>query len=160
MFNRLKWNNNLIEQCQETFRFGLKSFCCQLLKLLYIFPIKNNRIIFESYSGKGYSCNPKYVHAAITSKYPGVFETIWAMDHPTPDLAGPVCLKKNRIKYCYYMLTSKVVVTNMGYNIFFPCRKNQLKINTWHGGGAYKKMGVDIASSKIEQLQFVQSGKK
>lgn len=34
-----------------------KKFLC----IFFVFPIKNNRIFFSAYSGRQYSCNPKYM---------------------------------------------------------------------------------------------------
>lgn len=144
----------------ETLQYNIKLLCCLLLKILYIFPIKNNRIIFESYSGKSYSCNPKYIYKAISKKYPEEHEAIWVINKKTSDLNHTVCVKRNSLKYCYYMLTSKVIVVNWGVNAFLPYRKNQLVINTWHGGGAYKKMGTDVTLSQIEKKRILQDGKK
>ena len=37
-------------------------------------------------------------------------------------------------------MTSRVIVSNGSYAPWFPFRKQQYFINTWHGGGAYKKI--------------------
>jgi CDP-glycerol glycerophosphotransferase len=40
------------------------------------------------------------------------------------------------------MLTSKIIISNqLLFPSFIPLRKQQVFINTWHGGGAYKKVG-------------------
>ncbi|MEH2928313.1 CDP-glycerol glycerophosphotransferase family protein [Candidatus Ventrimonas sp. KK005] len=131
-------------------QYYIKLFCCFILKFLYILPMKNNRIIFEAYSGKSYCCNPKYIYKAISKKFPATFEIIWVMNQKCPDLNDTICVKRNTVRYCYYMLTSKVIITNIGFNAFIPYRNKQLKINTWHGGGAYKKIGIDINASRTE----------
>jgi CDP-glycerol glycerophosphotransferase len=39
------------------------------------------------------------------------------------------------------MLTSKVIISNNPFPSYIPLRKQQVFINTWHGGGAYKTVG-------------------
>ena len=36
-----------------------------------------------------------------------------------------------------------MIITNGSYAPWFPFRKKQYLINTWHGGGAYKKIEND-----------------
>lgn len=152
--------NHSINQWKESSLYLSKAICRQLLKTLYIFPVKNNRILFEAYSGKGYVCNPKYIYECINQKFPGKFEMIWVFEQPDSIFDGKVCIKRNLIQYCYLMLTSKVIITNMGFNAFLPFRKKQLKFNTWHGGGAYKRMGLDMPCSETEQRKTIQNGKE
>jgi CDP-glycerol glycerophosphotransferase len=44
------------------------------------------------------------------------------------------------IKYFYLMMTVKYIITNHAIEPFFPFRRNQKVIYTWHGGGAYKRV--------------------
>jgi CDP-glycerol glycerophosphotransferase len=43
------------------------------------------------------------------------------------------------IKNLFFLLTSKVIISNVGFPALIPYRKKQILINTWHGGGAYKQ---------------------
>lgn len=40
-------------------------------------------------------------------------------------------------------MTSKFIIVNTDIPAFLPLRKKQVLINTWHGGGAYKKFALD-----------------
>lgn len=100
--------------------------------------------MFTAYSGKQMSCNPKYIYEYINATDCNL-ETVWAFDSPENYLLGEKTIKvryKN-IKYLYYVLTSKIIVENFESWSVLPIRKNQIVINTWHGGGAYKKVGID-----------------
>lgn len=55
-----------------------KKFLC----IFFVFPIKNNRIFFSAYSGRQYSCNPKYISDWIEQNYKDEFEIIWAFNEP------------------------------------------------------------------------------
>ncbi len=42
--------------------------------------------------------------------------------------------------YYFYLITSKYVITNIELSSFIPKKKNAVWINTWHGGGAFKRV--------------------
>ena len=114
---------------------------------LRLLPIKKNRILFTGLTGGRvyeYSCNPKYLYEYMRDHYPGAYEYVWAVSEKKPY----AFLKEEGVKLVRHftpasfpmLLTAKVVVTNGSYAPWFPFRKKQYVINTWHGGGAYKKV--------------------
>lgn len=50
-----------------------------LMKVFCVFPVKKNRLLFESYKGKAYSCNPKYICEYLLHIFPEHFEIIWVL---------------------------------------------------------------------------------
>lgn len=121
-----------------------------LLKTLYVFPIKKSKVIFSSYEGKQFSCNPKYLFIELIKRKPNI-NCVYEfnnLQHVPSELAGKALLvRHNSLRYFYHMLTAKVIITNSGITAKIPIRKEQCVINTWHGGGAYKKGGKDINES-------------
>lgn len=116
-----------------------------VLKIFFLFPIKERRIIFSSYSGKNYSCNPKYIFEYMAEECSADIEYIWAFNDPEKYRFEDDNVKKVRfksLKYLYYALTAKVVVDNVESWSILPKRRGQYVINTWHGGGAYKGVGL------------------
>lgn len=120
-------------------RFLLKAFCAV--------PLKKNRIYFSSNLGQSISCNPFYIYKYMKKQYPNEFEFIWEYRNR---LAGDECktVKPSTLKSLYYLMTSKVIISNDGLGSYIPKRKQQLFINTWHGGGAYKKSGVNFITDQ------------
>lgn len=111
--------------------------------LFWIFPIKKNRIIFTAYKGAQFSCNPKYIFIELYNKHKDDFEFVWCLNDASQLPAkyrNIKIIKYKSLKYIYYQLTSNVVILNHANPVYIPLRKSQLKINTWHGGGAYKKV--------------------
>lgn len=110
------------------------------LHLFWIFPIKKNRIIFSCYKGSQYSCSPKYVYLALRKEYGNKFEYIWVLNKYNSDitLSKVKFVKFLSLKYFFYICTCGVYINNVFFEPYIPKRKNQLLINTWHGGGAYK----------------------
>lgn len=118
------------------------NICNILLHLFYIFPIKKNRILFISYFGRKYSCNPRYISEYLEKNYPEKFEIIWMFRNPNnfrelEDRGIKIC-KYRSIQYYFYRLTAGIVVHNSLIGAEAPIRKKQMYIQTWHGSGAYK----------------------
>ena len=119
-----------------------------LLHVFFIFPIHDNRIMFSSYNrGIGYTCNPKYICEYLKQHYPGEYDLIWAYSNPENwQIPGTRSVKLHSGKWLYYLLTSKIVIYNRNPESYLPKRHGQLVINTWHAGGAYKKVGFENAT--------------
>lgn len=115
-----------------------------ILRSFYFLHVKDNRILFSSFVGKSYNCSPKYIYKYLQSEYGGKFEYVWCVNdcRIIDDTSPHLCVKYLSIKYIYYLLTSKVIISNQPIEPFLPKRKSQLFINTTHGGGAYKKGGI------------------
>lgn len=115
-----------------------------LLKLLWIMPVNKKRVVFSSYGGRSYSCNPKYIFDFMNQKCLDV-EYIWVLNKSVnlPDVKARVIkVNNNSFKHIYYSLTAGVYITNDGISSMIPFRSKQLVINTWHGGGIYKSSGL------------------
>ena len=119
----------------------LRSF----LKLLSIGHFHKKRIVFFSYFGAQYSCNPKYISEYMQERHPD-FEIIWAFKSPQNfSYLHDKGIKTVKYLHPYFLhvcLTSKFIVTNSEIPAWFPIMKRQVYINTWHGGGAYKRVGA------------------
>lgn len=112
-----------------------------------LLPVKKNRILFTGLTGGNtydYSCNPKYLYEYLRDHYPGQFEYVWAVADKAKysflEEEGVKLVKHFTVSSFPMLLSSSVIVTNGSYTPWFPFRKRQYVINTWHGGGAYKKI--------------------
>ena len=125
--------------------FAIKRCIRGILRLMRVFPVKHNRVVFISYEGQRYACNPKYVSEYLQCAYPGEWEIIWVLDHPEqyPELKeqGIRVVKNDSPAFMKAVMTAGAIVSNNGLAMYFPpLRKNQCMVNTWHGGGAYKRV--------------------
>ena len=121
--------------------------CRILLRGVYIIPVKKNRIYLSADRGSGIRCNPLYIYSYMRNQFPGIYEYIWQYDGIS-EKKDTVYVKPGSLKDIYYMLTSRILISNDGFGSFLPKRKSQTFINTWHGGGAYKKSGVDFITDQ------------
>lgn len=141
----------LIWIIKELIKFAAIRILSILVRVLYIFPIKKNRIILHSFNGKQYSCNPRAISEYISANYPGCYEIIWAFNEPEKfcflEKEGIKIVNYHSFKRVFYEATSSISINNCGSYSWIPLRKGQFHINTWHAGGAYKKLQDDVFAS-------------
>lgn len=117
------------------------------LRPLGIGRLRRNRVVFYSYFGSQYSCNPKYLSEYLEQHHPEC-ELMWAFNNPE-DFAflrerGVELVRMNTPEFVRACLTARYIVTNSELPAWLPVTKRQTIINTWHGGGAYKRVGADF----------------
>lgn len=131
----------------EVFRYCKKIITRIVLFPLKVLPVRKHRVLLINDMSPHYTDNLKYIGEEIRRRNKGV-ELIYAgyslkcVDSLKEKQIKPVQL--NSIKYFIYGMTSKILVTNSGGISYLPLNRNQYVLNTWHGGGAYKKMGIDM----------------
>ncbi|MDE6759066.1 MAG: CDP-glycerol glycerophosphotransferase family protein [Lachnospiraceae bacterium] len=115
-----------------------------------ILPVKKSRILFTGLTGGNgydYSCNPKYIFEYLQNTCPDQFEYVWTVNdkerYSFLKEEGVKIVKHFTVSSFLMLLTSKVIITNGSYVPWFPFRRKQYVINTWHGGGAYKKVEIE-----------------
>lgn len=118
--------------------------------IYFLFPVKK-KILFCSYDGKGISCSPLYFNRYLIENNLTDAKFIWAVNSPE-NVKIPVeisanieIVKTGTLKYLYECHTSSIVIFNSGLKSgsLIAKRKSQVFVNTWHGGGAFKKVGLD-----------------
>ncbi|MFT4412581.1 CDP-glycerol glycerophosphotransferase family protein [Fredinandcohnia humi] len=140
----------------------IKKYTCLLIIIIFnCFPIKNNKIIFFSYYGSQYGCNPKYISEFILRNCPPeTFELVWAFTDVKSKnhIEGVRKVKIMSLKYFYELCTSKVVITNFRMSDLFIKRKDQFYIQTWHSSLRLKQIEKDAETSLPQQ--YVEMAKK
>lgn len=135
----------------------------QILKILSLGPLHRNRIVFFSYHGKQYSCNPKYISEYITEHHLP-FEIIWGFERPSDFFylkqQGIFVTKYLSLPFLRICLTSRYIITNSEIPSWFPVTKKQTLINTWHGGGAYKRVGDAYKKETKEKQKRAELSRK
>ena len=146
----IKRNLNLL---RKTAASGVIRLCLEPLKLL---PVKKNRVLFSSYMEKQYSCSPRYISRELKRLAGDKVEIGWAFRHPEDfrflEKEGIRVMGTKTWEFIKFALTSRVVVTNTYYKPSLPRRKRQFFIQTWHGSGAYKKVGRHVDMPLIERI--------
>lgn len=132
----------------ELIRYAKKLAVRACLMPIKLVPVKKNRVMLVNNLSHKYAGNPKFVCEGLERLYPGKFDIVVSLNDPLAythlKKRGIKVVKLNSPAYFFYGLTSKVFLTNSGGFSYLPIRKCQYVINTWHGGGAYKKCGTDM----------------
>lgn len=111
-----------------------------MLHVFLLFPISQEKILFFPANGH-YYCNLKYIDEKMREKKLP-FKEIW-VDKIQDDMSYSKKIKRctrYSLAFLYHFFTAKVVLFNDGLPSWLFKRSGQVFINTWHGGGAYKKI--------------------
>lgn len=132
-----------------------------IIYLFNLFPIKSNKIMFFSYYGSQYGCNPKYITEYILQNYSeDTFDLVWAFNDikSKEHLTGFRKVKTMSLKYFYELCTSKIIITNFRTTDLFVKRKKQYYIQTWHSSLRLKQIEKD--AEKSLPAHYVQMAKR
>ena len=138
--------------------YFVKSLIRFFLHILWILPVKKNKVFFSSFKGTAITCNPYYIFKEL-AKYEQDLNFIWCCNS---DESKKVIenkkvkfVKFNSFSYLINLANCKILINNAAFPSWFPFRmKKQIVINTWHGGGAYKRVAVsEIASKEIQKRE-------
>lgn len=135
----------------------LKSLLSNVLKVFWIFPLNNHKIVFRSSQGEKYNCNPKYITEYIETYNRDEFQLVWLFNNPAnyeylKEKGITVC-KTNTLASLYHLCTARFLIDNHGVQSYLPIRNSQITINTWHGGGSYKRGRKNKTEHQIQYLK-------
>ncbi|HJA91155.1 MAG TPA: CDP-glycerol glycerophosphotransferase family protein, partial [Candidatus Jeotgalibaca merdavium] len=94
--------------------------------------IKDNLVVFESFQGKAYSDNPKYIYEYML-KNKSNYKFVWVMNEPSRIPGNPRTVKRFSLKYYYYLARAKYIVSNVRMPNKYIKRNEQSYLQTWHG---------------------------
>ena len=107
-------------------------------------PMKKNWICFESFLGKQYADSCKYIYEYLLKNYKKDYKFIWIINDDNVKIPGnPTRVHRFSLKYFYYMTRSKYWVNNMRQPKWYPKRKGNVFLETWHGT-PLKKLVFDM----------------
>jgi len=107
------------------------------LKFLYkhIFrklPRKDNLVFFESFLGKNYSDNPKYIYEYLDAHYPE-YKTVWSFNEKTTIPGKAKQVQRFSLRYFYTLARAKYWISNSRMPIYLQKREGGVYLQTWHG---------------------------
>jgi CDP-glycerol glycerophosphotransferase len=119
-------------------------FLIRIIEFLFtVFPIDKRKVLFMSYYGEQYGCNPKYISQYICSKGKDL-KCVWAFTEPERhDVPGVVKVKYISLRFLYEWATCGTIVTNYRLPLYLTKRRGQKYIQTWHSSLRLKMIGLD-----------------
>ena len=128
----------------------IKKFLGRVIKANYkiwykFISVDEKTILFISFHGRGYSCNPKYLHKyLLTNEKYKDYKFIWAVKKGKgKDISGAEVIRYNSVKYFYYLAKSKYWIVNCKLPRHILKKDNQVYLQTWHGT-PLKRLAHDI----------------
>lgn len=108
-------------------------------------PTNNHYIIFDSFMGRGYSCNPKAIYEYIRDNEDfSNYKKIWCYRKGNAFTVDDCIMVRYRsLKYYYYLSRSKYWIFNSKLSADILKKKDQVYVQTWHGT-PLKKLAKDI----------------
>ena len=117
-----------------------------LWPLVVVFPRNQRKMLFGAWTGRNFSCNPKYFLLYILQHHPDVY-CVWVGKEEIRALVekihGVKFVRKGSLKAFWHYLTAKFFVCNINWRgdiINLPIFKKVTVINLFHGI-PYKKIG-------------------
>jgi len=116
-----------------------------------LFPIDKTKIVISNYYGRGLGDNAKYIVEELLRRQCNI-KIIWLVknEEEKKSLSDGVdgCILGSS-ESVYHLMTSMVWIDNCRKYFIMLKRREQLYIQTWHGGGAQKRCELD-ALDKLE----------
>lgn len=141
----------------QIIKFLLKHIAYFFLHILWIVPINKRKIYFTAFHGARFSCNPKYLYLYLVENYGGKFSYVWEFQdiRKAALVQNAQCVRFKSFKSLLAIMTSDFIVANNDFPWYIPFRKEQTFVQTWHGGGAYKKVGLNEKWNSVFEKEQV-----
>ena len=129
--------------------------------LFSLLPTKSNRVVSISFRGNGMGDNPGAICKSLHDKDPNA-EIIWLADRERDrNIRLPEWIREvpyYSFRSMLYMATSKVWIDNCRKDYMPRKKKDQIYIQTWHGGLGFKK--VEAAARQDLSEFYIHAAKR
>ncbi len=113
--------------------------------LLGKLPAKKKQVVFESFLGKQYSCNPRAIYEYMLEHYPE-YDMYWSIDPRSAEVfkgKGLKTINRFSIPWLFKMARSKYWVSNSRLPLWIPKPNHTTYLQTWHGT-PLKRLAADM----------------
>ena len=148
---------------KQKIKYAIEHGVQNALQMFRVLPLQD-RVNFIAFSGRQYSDSPRRISELLLREHPEI-QQVWAFNEPEKfrflEEKGIKVVKYKSLEYLYYVMTSRVYVDNAEFWSALKFRPGQMVLETWHGGGAYKRVGghrIDV--NEREQQHAVEKMNK
>ena len=121
-------------------------------------PINDKCIVFESFWGRSYGCNPAAMYEYISREHPE-YECVWFLNDTETFVPGNAKkIERRTEEYYWYLATAKYFIYNTNMPRSFKKRDGQVVVHTMHGT-PFKSFGLDVreeAETEAKQIRVVE----
>lgn len=114
-----------------------------------LFPINPAKVLFQSYYGANYGCNPKYLSEYIVCNHSERLKPVWAFTdiEKYRGIPGIGLVRYGSVRYFFHLCTAGTIVHNYRMPVWYKKRERQLYIQTWHSSLRLKMIERDAEKS-------------
>ena len=148
---------------KQRIKYAIEHGIQNALQIFRLLPLQK-KVSFIAFSGRQYSDSPRRISELLAKEHPEIRQ-VWAFNEPEKfrflEEKGIKVVKYKSLEYLRYVMTSKVYVDNAEFWSILKFRPGQMVLETWHGGGAYKRVGghrIDV--NEREQQHAVEKMNK
>lgn len=105
-------------------------------------PINKKLVFFESFQGRSYSDNPKYIYEYMLENKKQ-YRFVWSLNDKQDIIGNPTVVKRLSLRYYYYLARAKYWVSNARMPNKLYKREETVYLQTWHGT-PLKKLASDM----------------
>lgn len=138
----------MIKKFPGLFRF-LKNIYTSMRRRYYrivrkVVKVDEKTVLFDSFLGKSFSCNPRYIfEAMLKDPYFEGWTFVWSNNNSDKPISGCINVKYMSLKFFYYAAKSKYWIFNSRMPKVLKKGLDQVYLQTWHGT-PLKKLAHDI----------------
>ncbi len=114
------------------------------LHVFWVFPVDKRKVFLLNELSYTYGDNLKYLDQYLKEHGDKDLKIVFAIKDGYEGPDDDLIVRPGTLKYFKEILTSGTIITNAGGVSYLAKRKSQRIINTWHGGGPYKKTSTDV----------------
>ncbi|MBB5183865.1 CDP-glycerol glycerophosphotransferase family protein [Catenisphaera adipataccumulans] len=153
MESKKTWKQNMIRHAK---RMAIRCFKVVYKVMLKCVKTDDHTVIFIAFHGRGYTCNPKYIHIEML-KQPRFdnYHLVWALKNTKTSIERSQVIRYNSLTYFYYMCKAKYWIVNCKLPGYIQKKPDQVYLQTWHGT-PLKRLAYDIVET--ENQTFYRSG--
>lgn len=120
--------------------------------------LKETCIVFESFWGRSYGCNPAAMYEYILRNHPE-YECVWFLNDTDTYVPGNAKKVERRTEeYYHYLATAKYFIYNTNMPRSFKKKDGQVVVHTMHGT-PFKSFGLDVkeeAETEEKQIRVIE----
>ena len=116
----------------------------------WILPVDKKKVFVSNFCGQGFGDNPKYIISELLNSSMDI-EIYWAISDESKlstlpnNVKGVLC---NSYSYIYHLTTAAIWIDNCRKEVRYK-KKQQMYIQTWHGGAAGKKCDIFLRRGRF-----------
>lgn len=110
-------------------------------------PLIEDLVFFESFLGKAYAGNPRYIYEALLKQRPDL-RCVWSYDGDQTIPGDPIVVNRRSPDYYRYLAQARFRVNNVIFSVHGK-KEETLYIQTWHGT-PLKKIAFDVERPQVD----------